>query len=135
MKRKNHVREILRTTDGNLYGKPYIKKPRNVVVVYQRKDKCLIVSKIFDAGSHNGRREGLRLDPNRRNGLKKRSVVEYRVHAGFKKPDSTYQPFLAEDFTYTGHRIGILDLLKIRKALRGNPKTKDIIDRWQRHFK
>lgn len=133
--RKRSVRDIVLTTDGFLGGKSHIKKPRNVVVVYQRGDKCLLVSKIIGAEHHEKDKAGTRIRPSRKNGLEKPSDVEYKLMGGQKMADGSYRPFRMSDFQNTGFRISFLDLFRIRFAILKNPKKRAFLRKWKRRFK
>ena len=132
--KKNFVGKILKTTDGSLQGKTHIKKPRRVIVVYQRDDGCIGVCKVFGSESLNDKRKGLRLKPTTQNGLTKKSLAEYRVYFGAKRKDGSYHAFSYENFTDSGSRVRPLDVFKIRIALLMKPSSRRIVKAWKRHF-
>lgn len=133
MKRKNHVREIVRTTDGYLSGKSENKKPRYGVILYQRDDNCLIISKIMSKKRKSTNRVAIK--PSKNNGLKTESLIDYKLYTGRKNNHGKYSGFKIRDFQKTGYRIGLLDLLKTRFAILKDPTRRKIVKSWKRHYK
>ncbi len=144
------VQQILKTTDGFLGNRPDIKKPRNVVVVEQRKDDgAIAVAKI---SSKQGKEEkigknfipDLVLDPKTHGSLTEDSIVSRQVIVGVKRIDKNGQEFrqsiFPNDMTETGDKLTDEELEKVRKEVHNDdPKhRKSFIEKlrkWFNHFK
>lgn len=132
-KHKNHVREIVKTTDGYLSGKAKNKKPRYAIIVYQRKDRCIVVSKIMTKKKEQSGR--VTIYPSSVNGLKETSIVDYKLYTGIKNESGQYRGFIFKNFNATGYKIGLLDFIKIRLSILKDPKRRKIVKNWKKHYK
>ena len=119
-KKQSAVRQIYKTMDGFLGGKPHIKKPRSVVATEQRKrDGAVALVKI---SSKDGKEAkigkdfipNLELTPDKHPTLTKTSIVSRKVIFGIKDGD-TFKPIYVSDLTKTGDRLTRRELRKIRK--------------------
>lgn len=144
-KKESTVRKIFKTTDGNLGGKPKIKKPRNVAAVDQRKiDGAVAVVKI---SSKSGKEEkigktfipNLDLSPNEHPALTEPSIVGRQVIIGIKDGES-FKPIYTSDLTKTGDKLSRRELRAIRKAVHNDTKQhrktyKKKMKKWRKGFK
>lgn len=148
-KRKNDIGKIYRTYDGFFQGKKHITKERNVVVVDQRDDGALAVSKIVSkkGKSDNTRVKNLTLKPKKHPSLTEDSLVELKVEHGHKNEKGGVPlPIMSEDLNKdeNGKKLTIpedsvtkKELKKIRSQQKKNDKRhhKTTNKRWHNHFK
>lgn len=144
--KKTYKRKIYRTTDGYLDNKPHIKKPRHVVVVDQRDDGAIAVSKIHSVGEKNQNVavKNLILKPKKnRLTITEESFVENKVFISRKitKGDKVnYELFYPRNFRETGEKLSIIEFAKLKHNLQNDNKHqkethKIKISKWKNHFK
>lgn len=137
--RKKDLGKIYTTTDGYFADNKRNKKKRHVVVVDQRKDGALAVSKLHtQKEGRKGCIDNLVLSPRRHKALKENTVVEKRVIHGVKR-DGNYKPILRKELTGTKSRLGIFEFLRVKKGVGGSNRKdkrqyKNTRRKWHNYF-
>lgn len=141
MRKKNYKGKILKTSDGYLRGSILKYKNRLIVVINQRKDGAIAVSKIHSIEGKNSKDllDKVVLKPSKHKSLTKDSSIETHVIWG-RKVNEKYVPFNIDNFLDTKDRLSNFELLKLelnRKTKnRKNYKTyKRTKKKWNNHFK
>lgn len=140
-KKKNYTNKILQSSDGFIAGLDKKIKPRKVLVVSQRDDDALAISKLYSKKGKNTKNiiNKVILSPKNHSSLTKKTVVGKRVHYG-RKINGNYVPFYMSDFNDTNDRITKLEKSSINKYKRKNDlkdykQTKKALNKWKNRFK
>lgn len=140
-KKKNYTNKILQSSDGFIGGKDKKIKPRKVLVIYQRDDDALAISKLYSKNGKKNRNiiSSIILSPKNHSSLTKKTVVGKRVYYG-RKINGDYMPFYMSDFNDTNDRITKLEKSSIKKYkrkkdLKDYKQTKNVLNKWKNKFK
>ena len=144
--KKTNKRKIYVTTDGYLEYKSHINKPRHIVVVDQRDDGALAVSKIHTVKEKNLNVavKNLILKPKKnRLTITEDSFVENKVYISRKITNAnnvSYELFYPENFTDTHEKLSIIEFAKLKHNLQNNNEHqkkahKNKMEKWKNHFK
>ena len=140
--RKKDLGKIYTTTDGYFADNKSIKKKRHVVVVDQRKDGAIAVSKLHAKKPGRKKTEHMHkveLKAKRHSALSKDSYIERQVIHGVKM-SGKHKPIYARDFPKTKSRVSLFDFIRIRLGAGGSTKRsksfyKNTRRRWHNNFK
>lgn len=114
MRRKKYVGKILKTSDGFLRGKIIKYKNRLVVVIAQRKDGAIAVSKIHALQGKNTKDllNKVVLKPRKHKSLNEDSAVDTSVIWG-RSLSNNYGAFYIDNFLDTNDRLSNFELLRL----------------------
>lgn len=143
---KTNKRKIYKTTDGYLDNRPRNKKPRHVVVVDERDDGAIAVSKIHSLEGKNTTSgvKNLILKPKKnRLTITEESFVENKVYISrkIKEEDKiNYQLFYPRNFRETNDKLSLLEFAKLKHNLQNDNQHqkkayKSKMKKWKNHFK
>ncbi|MCD8309458.1 MAG: hypothetical protein LUD19_06360 [Clostridia bacterium] len=140
---KSDKRKIYKTTDGYFNDKAYIKKPRRVAVVHQRKDDgAVAVVKIYSKKEKKGKAyiNNLTLKPDKHSSITEDSVVGSQVNFGVKSSNNNYRAIKTRDLVDTGDKLTTGEYRKVKKGIQNDTsqhrKTyKNTVKKWKNHFR
>lgn len=142
-KKKSDIGKIYQTTDGFLTSNKRNKKSRKVIVIDQRDDSAVAITKIYskdgkDTENNEAFIKDLVLDPKEHPSLTKKSVVGTNLKINrnnSKNPSVIYSTDLIE----TNDSVNTQELKIIKDAIINKNKhkktRKKTIKKWKNHFK
>lgn len=134
--KKTDKRKIYKTTDGFFNFRKDIKKPRHVVVIHQRDDKAVAVSKFHSTDEeHSNIIPNFKIKGGKYKSLPKESVVDNRLIYGRKK-----EKIMTSDMEYTGEKLKSKDYWIIKRKVNADSKKhkktrNKTLKAWKNHFK
>lgn len=142
-KKKSNIGKIYQTTDGFLTSNKRNKKNRKVIVVDQRDDKAVAITKIYskdgkDTENNEAFIKELVLDPKDHPSLTKKSVVGTNLKIGRKK-DNQITSIFPSELKETNDSVNMQELKIIKDAIINKNKhsktRKKTLKKWKKHFK
>lgn len=142
-KKQSDIKKIFKTTDGYFTDRIDITKPRNVAVIYQRKDDgAVAVVKVYSQKDKKGRSyiSDLVLTPEEHKALTEDSIIGNQVIIGIKQSNGKFKPLFTRNMLSTNDELTEEELNQVKKKIQHDTpqhrKThKRKIKRWKKHFR